>query len=133
MIIFECVRFEENRPRRRERSREGRHSAVSSGRRVHNTDASIILEILAGMKREQETKLVFTCICMVMHTRTYSGPSIVCQHTIPKKVTLYRRNIEPWRDIFLLRSDRSSSKTMDPIYITNHKHIFYENDYVERK
>lgn len=111
MIAFACVRLEEDRPRQRGRSREGRHSAVSSGRRVHNTDASIILEILPGMKREQERRTsshayVWPC------THARIGPSRLPTH-YPEESNFIPRNIEPWRDISLLRSDRSSSKTMD--------------------
>lgn len=94
------------------RPRRTIHSAVSSGRRVHNTDASIILEILPGIKKDQETRAsshAYVYLCTQARTAEYRLPP----HHISRKVTLYQRNIEPWRDLSLLRSGQSSSKTMD--------------------
>lgn len=123
MIAFACVRFGGSR-RRELWGREGQH--VSSGRRVHNTDASIILEILPGIKRDQETRAsshAYVCPCTQAE---YRLPSHYFEGSnfIPAEYRALERAFSPKIRSKFFKDD-------GPIYIASQKNIFYESDHVE--
>lgn len=110
-IAFACVRDSQEIERGLWglRGRGGRHPAVSSGRRVHNTDGPMISEILHGTKGERRDAR--TRLHMHGHTRGYTRAHthvqantrtwVSCIVYLPARegmVTLYhRRDIMSWR------------------------------------
>lgn len=119
-IAFASMRPGGSRPGRRGlQGRGGRwHSAVSSERRVHNTDGPMISEILHGTKRGGDVR-VFTCICICTYIHAHMHIA-VCRLYHPGVVTLYRRDIEPRRSSSpqipeYLKEDGPTYRARDPI------------------
>lgn len=97
MIAFACVRFGGSTgTTRTTRPRRTLHFVVSSGRRVHNTDASIILEILPGIKRDaRASSHAYVCPCTQTHTPEYR------LSPLSRRKQLYTSEISSPREIFL--------------------------------